>query len=459
MARATAWSVLPALALAASGGPVAASAQNAGEPPASRIAIDRWLVAGPLSARGEEPLALDHLRGAESEILPERGREAGSVRWSLLRRDSATEFALEAAGGRPAVGYAHAYLRAPVEGEVRLLVRGPACGEVAARLNGQSLAAAPRRGDTLSVRLGVGWNTLLLKLHAAGCPLEFGATILPGPGGGGGLRAQASRPPGEARSFPAAGVAAPERLAVEMPLVWLGDALLAPVALPLTAWGPSPVDSAEVRARIGPAEVRASTSELLPAQQRRLRVTVPFEALRRGALERPARVEVRWAGSGAESRATIPADELLRAVHGPIRLAGWRGVGEGGVEETLPAGPGEARAGSWSVPAELAGLGLLLDATGAPGAWRVDERELAGAEPIVPLCAPCRRGDTFGLQAASAGAWSGPPAVRVTSGGYPSAAGTPGAPGASAWLEALGRDENRRYLELAERYGGGDAGS
>ncbi|MFQ5888947.1 MAG: hypothetical protein ACE5JR_02725 [Gemmatimonadota bacterium] len=452
--------------IAAAPVPAAQAAVQAADRGPARIAIDRWLVSGAFEAdTGPSPLSVDYLRGGEPDILPDRGREAGSTRWTLVRQDSADLFSLDSIlGERPAraVAYAHAYLRSPSERTVRLLPRGPDCGDVDVRLNGQPLGEARSSADTIDVRLAFGWNTLLLEVLGGDCAYTFGARLLAGIDGLDEVRVQASRPPGDARAFPAPSLTVPPLLEIEPSLAWQADELLARLALPLTAWGSGPIDSVRIRFRLGGTDERSVARDLRPATVTSLAFILPFDALRKGALQAEAvRLDLRWGRDKAEPSVSIAPESLLRTVHAPIRLVGW---GPGAVETAarsseapgdppLPTGSGVAVGGKWKVPRELAGFTLLLDAGGAPGSYRLGSGQSVTPDTLLTLCRGCRRGQEISIHATSSAAWSSYPTVRVAEPGYPAAADAAEAPDAQTWLRALGEKRNERYLELSARFG------
>lgn len=118
---------------------------------------------------------------------------------------------------------------------------------------------------------------------------------------------------------------------------------------------------------------------------------------------------------------------------------------------------GRVAAGTWRVPEALAGFSLDLLTDGAPGQYRLNGSPLSGEADRLRLCGPCRKGRKLELRVRATDEWTREPRVRIAEEGFPAAAGRPGAPPAAEWLRALGKDENRRYLELSNRYA--DSGS
>lgn len=207
-----------------------------------RLPIDRWLLSRPLDA-GEaigalsgDPLAV----AVDSVAFPDRDVEVGPTYWTLARRDGQPRFDLsdwEAAPGDGAT-WAHVFIRAPEDRSLRLAVEPPTCGTLAGWLNGQALGAltpwsagspaagaagrapgsadrAPTPPDTVGIRIGAGWNSLLVALTAGDCAPAFAMTLLQGDDTAAderrestanlldSVKVQASRPPGVYRDHPA----------------------------------------------------------------------------------------------------------------------------------------------------------------------------------------------------------------------------------------------------------------
>ena len=201
--------------------------------------IDRWLVTSTGAPMGQ---AVAPLNATEDRLFPDRDLAVGPGTWRLVREDDAITFRFAADGGVSRATLAHAYVKSGAEGPVELDVAASECADLRVWLNGQALASGPG-GRT--VRLANGWNTLLVGLPAA-CPPEVSASLstarvpLPRdtrPLEPQRLRIRASRPPGVRQNLPAG------TLTLDTPrpthLVWRAeaDALSAPVAYRITAWG------------------------------------------------------------------------------------------------------------------------------------------------------------------------------------------------------------------------------
>lgn len=215
---------------------------------------------------------------------------------------------------------------------------------------------------------------------------------------------------------------------------------------------------ARVDLEVGGEDRALTLTGLEPARPRAYPISaLTFERLREGALDADGvRVRLRWGDVDRRLEGSLPADALLRQLHGPIALEGWRRVVDGEPADG-PADPAEVRAGerlagSWRVPAALAGFTLVLDPGEAPGRYSAGERDLSAADPP-RLCAPCRAGQSLDLEVEATGEWSGPPVARIAEPGYPAATDAGRGPEAEAWLRALGGGGgNREYRELAEAH-------
>ncbi|MDH3732293.1 MAG: hypothetical protein OEU54_02120 [Gemmatimonadota bacterium] len=226
-----------AVAILASAGN--ASAQDREPEPAFRH-IDRWLVTGVSVVEGTHPL-----EGDQGRVFPDRDLELGPGYWTLVREDGATSIALDrgSAEAEPAA-LAHAYVRSPSDVTVDLRLEVPECAQARAWVNGQSLASD---GSTTAVRLGGGWNTLLVSVTGkSDCNLRLGATIEAATPPArtdedaadlAGLSVQASRPPGARPNYPGGAVLVGEPVPVA--IAWPGaeDDLRTEIEVPLTAWG------------------------------------------------------------------------------------------------------------------------------------------------------------------------------------------------------------------------------
>jgi len=137
-------------------------------------------------------------------------------------------------------------------------------------------------------------------------------------------------------------------------------------------------------------------------------------------------------------RRPVPAEPLLRALHGAIALTGWADQGDG------------TFAGTWRVPDALAGFTLRL-LSPLPDHATVNGSPPAQGQP--DLCSPCRDGERFELALNGNPASTGGIRVQIVEPGYPSAALESGSPPAAEWLRAL-KGNNEDYRELAARFSG-----
>lgn len=449
------------------------------------IALDRWLVSTPFPAdTAGDPLLPEYLSGpGESGVLPERGREAGGAEWTLVRRDSTRSFdfdgILEERPSR-AVTYAHAYVRAPEDRTVRLVWGGLACTRLELWFNGrpvqlESARPSPSEGSEpagvesrAAVRLGFGWNTVLIKAASGTCPYGWEARFeAPAPGALEGIRVQASRPPGEIRTGPAPWVVVENAAGPTRSLTWSREQVLGSVRILLTAWSATPVDSVELKAKAGGAEGRGTERWLTPGAADS--VLIPFELSRlvRALRETPSvRLEVRWAEEKAQRDLTLDPATLLEALHARITMAGWGKVAASGdpvagapADRSEPlARRGETWTGTWKVPGSLSGFTLALDVAEAPGEYRINGRVAEPEGGLLPLCVECEKGASLAISAVATGDWARLPAARVLDPGYPSRAASGDVPSPADWAAELDESGNRGYRELGRRFAAKDSG-
>ncbi len=215
--------------------------------------------------------------------------------------------------------------------------------------------------------------------------------------------------------------------------------------------GPPAPTSVELKLEAG-GEVREETlSDLLPGRAQELTASLEFDGIRKAALSSSqVEFELRWGEERRRFSRELSAAGVLRSLHGPVQLRGWI-IASASVGETAQGEIG----GSWEVPDALSGFSLELDTTRAAGRYWLNGEALAPTDGKLILCSPCRKGQRLVIESTPAGEWEGEPAAVIMESGYPSAAGLPGTPPASEWLDALRGGGNERYLELAAEHASG----
>ncbi|MEJ2481574.1 MAG: hypothetical protein P8049_00215 [Gemmatimonadota bacterium] len=396
--------------------------------------IDRWLVSSPFTA--EDAAGGSKLTGpGEEGVFPDRGREQAGASWTLVRRDGEDALRLDSLlSGResPAVAYAHSYVRLPEDRTLMLTWGGLGDTEVSVWVNGRPLrdaGAAPIEAvaeRSVPIRLGGGWNTLLFRAAEDDRPGgPFGLTArLSVSQGGGPLRIQASRPPGEIRTGPEPWVIAATQLRSSGRLAWQEDQLLGEVVLEVTAWSRAPIDRARVRLRGDGIDVRGEARWLTPGTPAPVGFWIPLERISR-LTDSGGEIELEWADEKVEQRVGGPAFEApTRTDIEEVYLSGWevRSVPAGETPDRLgPAGPlpdvaGWTLSGEWKVPSALAGRDLQMNLSATPGDFRIGDRSFRGSD-LAPLCSGCRSGQKIEIFARSRGAWASIPTVTFSPAG------------------------------------------
>ena len=476
------WSTIVATAaLFACGIVPAATAQET-------VSIDRWLVSNPFPADVDgDPLDTEFL-GAPGEVavLPDRGRTVGGADWTLVRRDSSVTLDLEShrgdAGG-PVVVYAHAYLKSIGDRTITLTWGGLDCTAVRAWLNGRSLEALGRRGPDSGeagetgarqarVRIGHGYNTLLLKAVSGDCPLGAAASVGPASTESlDGLRVQASRPYGNVRTGPAPALIADPEAGPEPVLGWKEGELFGVAGVRVTAFAVTPLEGTKFKAKTGGEEVKREIEWLTPAEPETVLMPLSFKSLRR-AVDRSEGVDVELDWKDGEWKGALGLDPqaLLQAFHSPIRLLGWTVVaGQGGQVESadgaavydsgdephplanlipLPNAAGATLVGAWEVPGWLSGFTLALGVDGAPGEYRLDSIPMEGNEIV--LCVDCRKGDGVQIVVVTSDGWESFPAVSVVGIDAPEVEGPAQA---IEYLRMIDEKGSRKYRDSAPATG------
>lgn len=383
------------------------------------VPIDRWLVAAPDIPDGLEPetrLATDLLAApGEIGVTPQRGERAGGAAWHLLRRDGQASVELDSkfpdARSLGLVVYAHSYLRLARDRTLRLDWGGSDCTSARAWLNGRELPTA-----VLDVRLGAGWNTLLLKLLASDCPLGFHATLTAPDGDtADDVLVRASRPYGDVRTGPEDWVVIADTARFDAHRRWRGDRLYAGLVVALTAWGRAPVSGVELELP-GMPDGRTSAPWLVPGVSGEVVVPVRLDRLDRLLGAGRADVRLRWPGQQVNRTITVsgPAPAASRRV----ALDGWQvrrtgGDPSGASAGRIPNAPGWLLEGAWRVPEAIAGRTLVLESDAAPADYVVNGSPARTVGGAVQLCSPCARGVRLRLSATSTDAWTTLPTVRV----------------------------------------------
>jgi hypothetical protein len=381
--------------------------------------------------------------------------------------------------GGPVAVYAHAYLKSAGDRTIELAWGGAGCTRVAAWLNGRSLtelgqplpgAADPGAATRLQarVRIGHGYNTLLLKALSGDCP--FGVTASFGPVASealDGVRAQASRPHGSTRTGPSPWLIVDRDAGPEPILGWQDDLLFGAAGVRLTAFAVTPIQGARLKAKTGGEEVRRDIEWLTPAEPETILMPIEFENLLQAVTRgEGVQVDLDWKSGKWKGALGLDPLALLGAFHSSIRLLGWHpSVGgaqnapptdEAGIYDSeeephplaslipLPAVAGAALSGEWQVPGWLSGFTLRLDVEGAPGDYRLNSVPVQGAEIL--LCTDCRKGDRIQVAVVTAEAWERFPGVSVVGVAPPAAEG---ARQAVEWLGLLDEKGSRKYRERA----------
>jgi hypothetical protein len=448
------------------------------------VAVDRWLVSSPFPADSTgDPLDADYLAApGEVAVLPDRGRTVSGADWTLVRRDSAATLDLEDRRGDvngQVVVYAHAYLKAPADRTISLTWSGLGCTAVSAWLNGRSLAElgrpVPRSGDPLSpgvyqadVRIGFGYNTLLLEAASGDCPFGVSASLAPvAEGSLDGVRVQASRPYGDTRTGPSPWLIADREAGPEPILGWKEDALFGAAGVRLAAFAVTAIQGAKLKAKVGGEQVKREVEWLTPAEPETVLMPFAFTNLRRAVTRGEGLgLELDWNDGESKDMLRLDPVALLEAFHSSIRLLGWVGPTEVGRDPatgtgleradseaqahplahliSLPTAAGTTLIGEWEIPGWLAGFTLRLEVDGAPGEYRLDSVAVEG-EGVV-LCTGCREGDRIQLVVLTGGEWRRFPGVSIVDAAPPTDVD---ADSAIRWLDLLDDNGSQKYREQA----------
>ena len=396
--------------------------------PASPFAIDRWLISTPFPAQDTAGSLLDG--PGEETVLPDRGRELAGASWTLVRLDGSAALPLDSLmpdRQSPAVAYAHSYVRLPEDRTLVLTWLASGGSVTGVWVNGRMLRdvdGQPLTAETelsVPIRLGGGWNTLLIRVEEGeGEEDAWGLSArLATERGGAALRVQASRPPGDIRTGPEPWAIASPRLDSSGRLAWSDGELLEELQVAVTAWSRSPVDEVEVRLRADGVDARGSGRWLTPGTPVPIGLWIPrdrLEALRGEGRE--VELQLKWDDEQVEQRIPGPGPGRGVGQTGEILLSDWQvrsSPGDSDVDRLRPGGPlpdagGWTMSGKWKVPRALEGRDLYLDASSAPGDFRIGDRAF-GSSDRIPLCSGCRRGVDIEILARSSAPWSSLPRV------------------------------------------------
>jgi alpha-mannosidase len=401
---------------------------------AQDLPIRHWLVRGPIHTdTGSARVVRDYL-GVEATILPDSGDAVAGGAFLPADADSLGGIDLNrvfAGSTDQAAAYAHAYVYSPDDRTVLLVMDSD--DDLVAWLNGQRVwlhvvARGLQSGrDTVAVRLGAGWNSVLLKAVNRSGGFGVLGRLAPAPGEPAldGIRFAYARPAGAAgtHNHPAA-TATASTLRLAGAATWNRDRLEVPASLAVTAWGRDTLPGATVRVTQGSAGWAADTlGSLVPAEAQTLRFLPTFDELRSASLgETPLTVTVTWPGGGRDAALAVDPDWLLRILGGRLAVGSW-------VRDSAADGTRRLLA-TLVVPSVLAGrsLDLLAAQFGARAEYRVNGKTMAWRDGAVELCAPCRRDDTLGV------------AIRLE-------------PGRPWWTLPDARVRDVGYREFADGYG------
>jgi len=440
-------------------------ALSAGQARSQDLVIDRWLIRGPIPTdTGATRVLADYLDG-EAAALP----TVGDAGWQPVRADDFGKVNLREAyapdGVAWTVAYAHTYVHAPDERVVLLVADSD--DDLAVWLNGErawlnEIARGLGSGrDTAVVRLSPGWNSLLFKVLNQSGDFGFLGRLAPGDD----LRLALERPRGMARHNRPAPTVTVGPLLVDA-VRWRGGDLWADVRAPVAAWGADTLRSV----RVTLAELASdSFPAIAVGEPAELATAVSFARLRDAALDRaPLVAEAAWATAPMSDGDDVGAwrgpvaaypDRVLRLAGGRIAIDSFR-------VDSAAGQPGWLEA-KLAVPAAFDGLSLdlLTRGMGPRARYIVNARQREWDDGAVELCAPCRAGDSLGIDIvpeAGRPLWE-LPVARVREAGYREyadgyefaiqLAGRAPAiqwPDPADWLAALG--ERDAYAELTARY-------
>lgn len=435
---------------------------------AQELVVERWLIAGPISAPADPDRVTADYLGGEGSVLPNLGDQVWhEVRAGAMGRlDLNTVFAGRSTAWSAA--YAHTYVFSPEDRTVLLIADSD--DDLVVRLNGQRIwVNETARGlgagsDTITARLAEGWNSLLLKaLNRSG---GFGllARLAPaGADGVDGLLLSTVRPPGLiAHNYPRPTVTLGPLL-LGPALSWEGGRLMTDVRASVVAWGREEFPEVTISLdQTGRTIGGASFDRLVPGEPQTLHLRLSFQELRSAALgEAAVLARAAWRDGSNRAPLFIDAGKLLRRLGGRIQLGSLQIDSAGGSVSRLVA--------PLTVPDVLDGetIDLLVLGLGPDARYRVNGRSVAWDSGKVSLCAPCGAGDSLAVEITPEPGrplWMAPMARSRDIGfaeyadGYRYARELTGrpppidAPDASTWLRTIGEPDRDAYRGLVSRY-------
>ncbi|MEJ2216221.1 MAG: glycoside hydrolase family 38 C-terminal domain-containing protein [Gemmatimonadota bacterium] len=416
----------------------------AGQAPSPDRPIRQWLVLGTFPAdTGADRVTRPYVPD-EARLAPSEGDSVAGHVWHVARADSLgrldfNEVFTQGPHDR-AVAYAVAYLLSPEDRTIRLAIETDDDGRLWA--NGQlvysrEIARSVTQTDTVTLRLGRGWNRLLYKVINRSGGFGMGGRLL------------ASSPDDISQLTTSA--ARPAQLtAGPAPFLTLGAAVVA---------GPPALDAAagdlDVSLRVpavrwgglrGPVSLRlAGTESPVPeagaGPPPDVALNVSWIALGRALARGEGIVRARSGRATLAGRETgLDAGGLLELLSRPIVVRGWlrrdsadvrsaAGAAAAGWSPLPPhdsTAPGDTAAGAIGVvakvPPALDGLTLELDAAEyGPGARLLvngvaHQRDTMGR---ITLCTPCRVGARLDIVVQPGDSlWWDPPRIIVRDAGW-----------------------------------------
>ena len=444
---------------------------------AQDLPVRTWLVRGPIQAdSGLAGLLRDYV-GGEARLLPDSVDVVAGGAFLPATADSLGRVNLVSllrTGTDRAVAYAHAYLVAPTERTLQLVMDSD--DDLVAFVNGQRVwvnhvaRGVGTGSDTVTVRVAAGWNSVLLKVvnRTGGFDLLGRLAAIPGVGSLDGVRFEVRRPAGAAaHNHPAATVTV-SPLHLDGALTWNGASLEVAASATITAWGRDTLRAVTVRFHQGASGWTGdSVGSLAPGVPTTVRLRCTFDEVRAASLgTAPLVATATWAAQGSDGRSVpvtretpvaVDPGRLLDLAGARLALGSW--LSDSAVGRRLQTTVVVPR------PFHLQQLDLLAPEFGPHATYLVGGASRQWSGGAVELCGPCRAGDTLHLAISlePGRPWWSFPTVRVRDPGYAEYAAGHGfaralagsapdipPPDAREWLSALG--DAAAYAALAARY-------